>query len=137
MASLQIIHKGSKTSQLIPHKVYLNGTFIGILKDKSVQLQGLPEGLYNLKIGSMFPFLYAQKVITIQNQNNIVSFKDKEQFWDILCVIDLILIVLQWFITLNPTATRWYNIFTNGYLILWIIYEWIIRKNYFIIKQIQ
>jgi len=137
MGSLQIIHKGSKTSQLIPHKVYLNGTFIGILKDKSVQLQGLPEGLYNLKIESMFPFFYSQKVINIQNQNNIVSFKDKEQFWDILCVIDLILIVVQWFITLNPVATRWYNIFTNGYLILWILYELIIRKNYFIIKQIQ
>lgn len=137
MGSLQIIHKGSKTSQLIPHKVYLNGTFIGILKDKSVQLQGLPEGLYNLKIESLIPFFYAQKIISLQNQNNIISFKDREQFWDILFVIDIILIVLQWFITLPPNIGHWYNIFTNGYMILWIIYEWIIRKNYFIIKQIQ
>ena len=33
--------------------------------------------------------------------------------------------------------TRIYEIFTNGYFILWLFYEWKIRKNYDALKVLN
>ena len=33
--------------------------------------------------------------------------------------------------------TRIYEIFTNGYFILWLLYEWKIRKKYYALKVLN
>lgn len=83
----------------------------------------------------MIPFLYAEKEIQIKRGENTVTFSDREKFWDILFSIDLILVIVKLFLKLPDNINLIYNIVTNGYFAIWLIYEIAIRKRYFRIKQ--
>jgi hypothetical protein len=85
----------------------------------------------------MIPYFSSSSTIEIKKGSNTVEFKDKEKIWDILFTIDIVLWIVKRFITLEPTINLWYEIITNGYLILWIVYELSIRKKYFKIQQTQ
>ena len=119
----------------LPHKIFFNGQLLGIMQRKEIQVKDIPEGRYRLKIQSMIPFLFAEKEIEIKRGENTVTFSDREKFWDILFTIDLVLVVVKWFITLPDNINLIYNIVTNGYFAVWLIYEWVIRKRYFKIQQ--
>ena len=119
----------------LPHKIFFNGQLLGIMQRKEIQIKDIPEGQYRLKIQSMIPFLYAEEDIKIKRGTNTVTFSDREKFWDILFTIDLLLVVVKWFITLPDNINLIYNIVTNGYFAVWLIYEIAIRKRYFRIKQ--
>lgn len=119
----------------LPHKIYFNGQLLGIMQRKEIQIKDIPEGKYRLKIQSMIPLLYAEKEIQIKRGENAVTFSDREKFWDILFTIDLVLVIVKWFITLPDHINLIYNIVTNGYFAIWLIYEWVIRKRYFRITE--
>lgn len=119
----------------LPHKIYFNGQLLGIMQRKEIQLKGIPEGKYSLKIQSMIPFIYAEKEIGIKRGANTVTFSDREKFWDILFTIDLVLVIVKLFITLPDNIDLIYKIVTNGYFAIWLIYEWVIRKRYFRIEE--
>lgn len=119
----------------LPHKIYFNGQLLGIMQRKEIQVKEIPEGKYRLKIQSMIPLLYAEKEIQIKRGENAVTFSDREKFWDILFTIDLVLVIVKWFITLPDHINLIYNIVTNGYFAVWLIYEWVIRKRYFRITE--
>ena len=119
----------------LPHKIYFNGQLLGIMQRKEIQVKEIPEGKYRLKIQSMIPLLYAEKEIQIKRGENAVTFSDREKFWDILFTIDLVLVIVKWFITLPDQINLIYNIVTNGYFAVWLIYEWVIRKRYFRITE--
>ena len=119
----------------LPHKIYFNGQLLGIMQRKEIQVKDIPEGVYRLKIQSMIPFLFAETEITVKRGENTVIFSDREKFWDILFTIDLLLVIVKWFITLPDTINLIYSIVTNGYFAVWLAYEWIIRKRYFRIQQ--
>ncbi len=119
----------------LPHKIYFNGQLLGIMQRKEIQLKGIPEGKYSLKIQSMIPFIYAEKEIGVKRGANTVTFSDREKFWDILFTIDLVLVIVKLFITLPDNLDLIYKIVTNGYFAIWLIYEWVIRKRYFRIEE--
>ena len=119
----------------LPHKIYFNGQLLGIMQRKEIQIKDIPEGKYRLKIQSMIPFLYAEQEIHITRGGSTVTFSDREKFWDILFTIDLILVIVKLFLKLPDNINLIYNIVTNGYFAIWIIYEWIIRKRYFKISS--
>jgi hypothetical protein len=119
----------------LPHKIYFNGQLLGIMQRKEIQVKDIPEGVYRLKIQSMIPFLFAETEITVKRGENTVIFSDREKFWDILFTIDLLLVIVKWFITLPDNINLIYSIVTNGYFAVWLAYEWIIRKRYFRIQQ--
>ncbi len=135
--SLKIIDESSKMGMTLPHNIYINNNFIGILKGKSVTINGFPQGNYNIKIQSMIPYFSSSATIDIKEGENIIEFKDKEKIWDILFTIDIVLWIVKRFITLTPVVDLWYEIITNGYFVLWIIYEISIRKKYFKIHKIK
>lgn len=119
----------------LPHKIFFNGQLLGIMQRKEIQVKDIPEGRYLLKIQSMIPFFYAEQEIHIKRGENTVTFSNREKFWDILFTIDLVLVIVKWFITLPDHTNRIYNIVTNGYFAVWLIYEWVIRKRYFRIEK--
>ena len=119
----------------LPHKIYFNGQLLGIMQRKEIQLKGIPEGKYSLKIQSMIPFIYAEKEIGVKRGANTITFSDREKFWDILFTIDLVLVIVKLFITLPDNLDLIYKIVTNGYFAIWLIYEWVIRKRYFRIEE--
>lgn len=131
MARLKIRQKHSKFSLTIPHKVWINNQLIGIMKDPEVSVE-IPEGRYLVTIQSIFPFIYTSAPMLVQEGVvNVFSFHDREKWWDVLFVIDLVLWFADIFFTLPAPWDLVYKIFTNGYFVLWLVYEWIIRKKYF------
>lgn len=121
----------------LPHKIYFNGQLLGIMQRKEIHVKDIPEGKYLLKIQSMIPILYTEQEIRIQRGENTVTFRDREKFWDILFTIDLVAVIVKWFITLPDNINLIYNIVTNGYFAIWLIYEWMVRKRYFRIQQTE
>lgn len=119
----------------LPHKIYFNGKLLGIMQRKEILVKDIPEGRYRLKIQSMIPFLFAEREIHIKGGQNTITFSDREKFWDILFTIDLVLVIVKLFLKLPDNINMIYNIVTNGYFAVWLIYEWVIRKRYFRIKQ--
>ncbi len=134
---LTLIDKTSKMGMTLPHKIFFNGQLLGIMQRKEIKVKDIPEGKYQLKIQSMFPFIYAEKEIHIKRGENQVTFNDREKFWDILFTIDLLLVIVKLFIHLPDNINLIYNIVTNGYFAIWLIYEWVIRKRYFRIEEAE
>lgn len=135
MGTLEIQDNTSKMGMTLPHKILFNGQLLGILKKKAIKIKDIPIGKYKLKIQSMIPFFFSELIIDIKKGENTIVFTDREKFWDIVFTIDLILMIIDWFITFPKNTETIYQIVTNGYFIIWIIYEWIIRKKYFKIVQ--
>lgn len=131
MARLTIIQQRGKFSITIPHKILIDGQFVGIMKDKQVTIE-MPMGQYNITIQSMVPFISSTQTVDLQYNSNIsLSFSDREQLWDALFVLDIILWIVKRFLHLASPWTWIYEIFTNAYFVLWLIYEWRIRNHYF------
>ena len=115
----------------IPHKVWINGVLLGIMKGNEVNIE-IPEGHYVVTIQSMVPILSASTPINVTyGAVNVVAFHDREKWWDYLFVIDIVCWFADFFFTLPQPWGLIYKIFTNGYFVLWLLYEWLIRKKYF------
>lgn len=131
MARLNIVQKNVKFSFRIPHKVLINGRLVGILKARSVAID-MPAGNYRLTIQSMFPILYTSEIVDVINGcETTLEFSDRERVWDVLFAVDVVLWIIKRFLHLSSPWTWIYEIFTNGYFILWLVYEWRIREHYF------
>lgn len=131
MARLIIKQQRGKLSMSIPHKILVDGMFIGIMKGRQVIVE-LPYGQYDITIQSMIPYFSSTAHVQVSlHQDTVLSFSDREQWWDALFVVDIILWIVKRFMHLSAPWTWIYEIFTNGYFVLWLVYEWCIRKQYF------
>lgn len=134
MALLKIIQKRAKFAMRIPHKICINGYLLGIMQTPEIEIQ-MPPGRYMLTVQSMIPFISASQMIYVQEGvTNYAEFHDREKWWDYLFVLDLILWFADFFFTLPHPWGLVYKIFTHGYFAVWILYEILIRKKYFIIN---
>lgn len=137
MATLTIAAGRTKFSLQIPHKILINGQFIGVMKTPKVEIQ-LPAGNYHIAIQSMIPYFGSAMAVKVEEGvENSLTFSDREKWWDILFGIDLILWLAKLFFELPHPWELIYEIATNGYFVLWIIYELIIRKRYFKLEYQQ
>ena len=127
-----------ETSELmakLPNRIFINGRLVGITQQKKVSVM-IPKGRYSIMIQSPLPFLYATDEIEIErNVENVVAFKNRERIWDILFTIDLVLWIVGFFVTLPTPWDLVYEIATNTFLAVWLIYEFCIRKKYYRIRQ--
>lgn len=131
MAHLKIIHHTSKLMSKIPHRILINQQLIGLMNTPEVNIR-IPEGRYLITIQSVFPLFSASMAVGVsENVENVLAFSDREKWWDILFVIDIILWCADRLIHLPHPWNIVYQIFTNGYFVLWLLYEWLIRKKYF------
>lgn len=119
----------------LPNRIFINGRLVGIMQQKEVAIM-IPKGKYSIMIQSAMPFMYATDELEIeQGVENVVTFKNRERIWDILFTIDLILWIAGFFITLPEPWDMVYEISTNAFLAIWLIYEFCIRKKYYMINQ--
>jgi len=131
MPILHIIHKRDPLTPRIPHLIYINGQLIGQLRNDEVNIE-MPEGTFDVRIQSLIKwFSSTQRVQVNQGMSNELSFESREKVWDILFFVDILGSIAKFFFTLPHPWELIYQIFSWGYLILWIIYEIIIRKHYF------
>ena len=98
----------------------------------------IPQGVYEITIQSLFPFIKTSAVVKVdQNVDNIMEFEDKERYWDILFSIDMLLWIASLFIELNSPYSTIYNIISEGFFIIWLIHIIVSRKRYFRITSYQ
>lgn len=128
MSQLVIIQKRGKFSVTIPHKILVDGQFIGIMKDKQVSIE-MPMGRYAITVQSMIPFIYATQIVEIQPYSSVtLEFSDREQLWDALFVLDIILwLIKRFFFTKifksarQKTPHLYKSIHKKGFLALFLL----------------
>lgn len=144
MSTLTIQHKRHWYEPRLPHAVFLNGYYAGMLKDD--QLQGeVPPGSYLLRVQFGGQILIGKKGKSIdmsvsstelveipQSGEMVCEFHDRERLWNILFDIDLVLWVVSWFVTMPPL----YKILSNAFFGIWLVRLVLIRKKYYKIVKI-
>ena len=126
----------------LPHAVFLDGLYAGMLKDDQLQLNA-PRGNYDLKVqfGGRVPIGKSGKTIdvSVSSTKQIevpyvgdveYVFHDRERLWNIMFDIDLIAWVVSWFVTMPPL----YKIISDVFFAVWLVRLVLIRKKYYNIK---
>jgi len=126
----------------LPHAVFLDGLYAGMLRDDHLALDA-PHGSYNLRVqyGGRVPLgksgksidlsLSSTKQIEVRRQGDTECvFHDRERIWNILFDIDLIIWVVSWFVTM-PVI---YKIVSDLFFAIWLVRIVLIRKRYYTIK---
>jgi len=139
---LTIRHKRHWYEPRLPHVVFLDGLYAGMLKDGQLRLE-VPHGSYDLRVqfGGRLPLGGSGKSIDLsvssterveipQRVDVECSFHDRERLWNILFDIDLIVWVVSWFVTMPPL----YKIVSDAFFALWLVRLGLIRKKYYKIK---
>lgn len=144
MSTLTIRHKRHWYEPRLPHAVFLNGYYVGMLKDD--QLRGeVPPGSYSLRVqfGGQIPIGKKGKSIDLSvsateqvevppNGEAVCEFHDRERLWNILFDIDLVLWVVSWLVTMPPI----YKILSDTFFVIWLVRLILIRKRYYNIVKI-
>lgn len=139
---LTIRHQRHWYEPKLPHAVFLDGLYAGMLKDDLLQLDA-PMGNYTLKVqfGGRVPIGKNGKSIDVsvsstehvevaRNGNTECVFHDRERLWNILFDLDLIAWVVSWFMAMPPL----YKIVSDLFFAVWLVRLVLIRKRYYKIK---
>ena len=139
---LTIGHQRHWYEPKLPHAVFLDGLYAGMLKDDLLQLDA-PMGNYTLKVqfGGRVPIGKNGKSIDVsvsstehvevaRNGNTECVFHDRERLWNILFDLDLIAWVVSWFMAMPPL----YKIVSDLFFAVWLVRLVLIRKRYYKIK---
>ena len=126
----------------LPHAVFHDGLYAGMLKDDLLQLDA-PMGNYTLKVqfGGRVPIGKSGKSLDVsvsstehvevaRNGNTECVFHDRERLWNILFDLDLIAWVVSWFVAMPPL----YKIVSDLFFAVWLVRLVLIRKRYYKIK---
>ena len=123
----------------LPHMVFLDGLFAGMLKDDILELDA-PPGKYDLRVqfGGRIPIgkngksidvsLSSTKQIEVPRKGDVeCMFHDRERIWNVLFDIDLILWVVSLFVTMPPL----YTLLSDTFFAVWLVRLVLIRKRYY------
>ena len=123
----------------LPHAVFINGLYIGMMKDHDRRIE-IPASSYSLKVqfGGFIPLGKSGKSLDMsvssttqvevpQEGDVLCEFHDRERLWNILFDIDLILWVVSWFVSLPPL----YKILSDVFFAIWLVRIVVIRKRYY------
>lgn len=129
----------------LPHAVFIDGLYAGMLKDDRLQIDA-PPGNYSLRVqfGGRIPvgkkgrsidlsLSATQQIEVHRGSNTECTFHDRERLWNILFDIDLVAWVVSWFVTMPPL----YKILSDAFFALWLIRLVLIRKRYYKITAID
>ncbi len=129
----------------LPHAVFIDSLYAGMLKDDKLQVEA-PPGIYSLRVqfGGRVPVgkkghsidlsVSATKQVEVHRGSNTeCTFRDRERLWNILFDIDLVAWVVSWFIDMPPL----YKILSDAFFALWLIRLVLIRKRYYKITAID
>ena len=115
----------------MPRKVFINGQLVAVLNVPQLRVT-LPPGAYEVRIQSPFPYFSASRRVTVRvGLDCHLSFSSRERVWDILFSIDLLLCAFHFFVEF-PAPWDWiYTLSTNAFFVIWLVYEWMIRNQYY------
>lgn len=140
MPTLTIYRKRRK-GPAIPYWVFVNNQPVGIMKGQEVLLQ-MPAGEYDIEVRVVFsarkPDLSLggrRRISLAEHEAGNLTVTDKERWWNILFDVDLVLWVVEFFVTLPHPLHIIYEVVSNGFFAIWLLRLWIIRKRYFVLEE--
>ena len=123
----------------LPHAVFINGYFAGMMKDNDARIE-VPPGSYSLRVQFGGPLRLGKSGKSIdlslssttqvevpQNKVVVCEFHDRERLWNILFDIDLVL----WIVSLFVPMPLLYTILSNLFFEIWLVRLVVIRKRYY------
>lgn len=151
MAILTITEKKGRSTLSLPRRIYIGGQYVGMMNVPTVKGRGkvrmaipktgkgdnaihieLPAGGYAIRVESSLRWFGASANVRVrEGYDNHLDFADREKVWDALFILDIILWCIKGVLHLGSPWSWIYEIFTNGYFVAWIIYEYCIRNKYF------
>ena len=139
MPTLTIHHNRHWYEPKLPHAVFINGLYVGMMKDHDLRIE-IPAGSYSLKVqfGGLIPLGKSGKSLDLsvsstaqvevpQEGDVLCEFHDRERLWNILFDIDLLVWVVSWFVAMPPL----YKILSDAFFALWLVRLILIRKKYY------
>ena len=136
-SSITLTDKSAFMGIALPHKIFFDDRLLGIMQKKKIHIEGIPVGEHKVKIQSMIPFISTETKVQVSEGDNKITFHDREKFWDWLFTIDLLMVIVQWIVTLPTNIKTYYNITADVIFVIWLAYEWLNRKKYFRIEKSQ
>lgn len=129
MATLTI--RQTKKRFGLPHRILINGRMLGVMNTPEINIQ-LPPGQYQVEIQSLFPFINSLKFLTVSEEtSNVLEFRDKEKWWDVVFTADMVLWLAKLFLHLQKPWSTIYEIVSDVVFAVWLFHEWRIRNTYF------
>ena len=123
----------------LPHAVFLDGLFAGMMQGDRLQIE-VPPGIYNLRVqcGGRLPIgksgrsidlsLSSTVPVTVQyGSGTVCEFHDRERLWNLLFDADLVAWLVSLFVTMPPL----YKILANAFFVIWLVRLFLIRKRYY------
>lgn len=123
----------------LPHAVFLDGYFVGMMKNNDARIE-LPPGSYSLRVQFGGPLRLGKSGKSIdlslssttqvevpRNKVVVCEFHDRERLWNILFDIDLVLWIVSLFVPMPPL----YKILSNLFFAIWLVRLIVIRKRYY------
>ena len=137
MSEVIIRHKQGLIKLPLPYFIYINGQFVGFMRGDETK-GVLPAGSYHVEIKlplRLFKWdvsLSSSARLTIKEfETKTIVFQDREQWWDRLFTIDLVLYLTSFFITIPSPWNIVYHVLSDGFFLIWLIRLWRIRRNFF------
>ena len=143
MAELIITNKQGKGTAQMPHQVILHGRLAGVMRTPQARLH-LPAGYYMLTIrtGSFVPVgkkgktldMTVSSTLPIQVADgvyNCLDFNEEGWWWDIVFMIDLLVWLVSFGLTIPHPWKIVYHVLSDGFFIAWLIRLIIVRKRYY------
>ena len=131
MPQLTIIANMSKTMARLPRYVWVDGVMVGVMRTPSATLL-LPPGRHKVRVQSVVRILRADVEVDLKAQQPaVLRFASRESVWDVLFAIDLVLCLARLFFTFPQPYDTIYEVCTNGFFAVWLVYEYAIRNKYY------
>ena len=123
----------------LPHAVFLDGLYAGMLKDDRLEVDA-PAGSYQMRVqfGGRVPIGKSGKSIDISLSSTQqiqvprkgyveCTFHDRERLWNLFFDIDLVVWVVSWFVTMPPV----FKVISDVFFAVWLLRLILIRKKYY------
>lgn len=129
-----LVIRQAKNVLALPHKILINGRLLGIMRTPEVNIQ-LPAGNYEVEIQSMISFIKSTRTITVdENRATLLTFCDKEKWWDIVFWGDMVLWLAKLFLHIPKPYSTIYEVVSDVVFAIWLWHEWRIRNDYFAVN---
>ena len=136
-SSVLSIHRKQLFNIALPYWIFIDGQAVGVMGTNDVNIN-IPPGTYNIGVKIVLQFFKWRLSIGTEQQlhlnagsNTHLLIKDREKWWNLLFDIDLVLCLLNFFITLPSPWGTVYDMVSNGFFLLWAIHVWTIRTRFF------
>ena len=137
MARLTLHRKPLFKKFILPLIVSVNGQPIGVMRGESVSIE-MPVGTYNIAVKLMFQLwkwrfgIGGDRIVSVVEElPTSLEITDRENLWNILFDIDLVIWLASFFFTLPGPWNIVYHALSDGFFAVWIVRLVIIRNRYY------